>query len=452
MAVTFPVSGSFCAFTTRFVDPAWGFAQGWNYAMNWLFVMPLEIMAAAITLEFWDSGIPPFASVTIFLSFIIAINLSSIKGFGEAEYIFSIIKVTAIIGFIILGVVLNCGGGQDEGYIGGKYWVAPGAFNDGFKGFCAILTTAAFSFSGTEMVGLAAAETYNPSKSVPGAIKQTFWRITLFYIVSIVVIGLLVPSTSPQLVGRNDVDAKASPFIIAITGAGIQGLDSVMNVIVLISVLSVANSSMFASSRTLVALAEQGQAPQFLAKTDRKGRPLYAIALASAVGLLAYLYATPIQGPDFTWLLALAGLSAIFNWLSIAAAHIKFRKAWADQGYTASDLIYTPPVGAYGSWGSFIALVFVLAAEFWTAIAPRGYQDFSAVERLSYFFETFLALPVVLLCYIGYKLTYRTSWVRIQDIDLQTGRNAHEIDVVRQRWKDERSEWPRWKKIYHTLC
>lgn len=107
MAVTFPVAGSFSAFDTRFIDPAWGFASGWNYAMQWLFVMPLEIMSASITLEYWQTGIPGWASISIFLLIIITVNLCGIKTYGEAEYGFSILKVMSVIGFIILGAVIN---------------------------------------------------------------------------------------------------------------------------------------------------------------------------------------------------------------------------------------------------------------------------------------------------------------------------------------------------------
>jgi len=136
-----------------------------------------------------------WAAITIFLLIITSINLCSVRVYGEAEYVFSIMKVTAVIGFMcdlpllaleriltspsILGAVINCGGTQDSGYIGGQYWANPGAFHNGFKGFCNILVTAAFSFSGTELVGLAAAETHNPSKSLPTAIKQVFWRIAI---------------------------------------------------------------------------------------------------------------------------------------------------------------------------------------------------------------------------------------------------------------------------------
>ena len=143
---------------------------------------------------------------------------------GEAEFVFAIIKVVAILGFIILGIILDCGGGPQGEYIGGRYWHNPGAFNNGFKGLCSVFVSAAFAFSGTELVGLAAAETANPRKSLPTAVKQVFWRICLFYIVSLTLVGLLVPYTNDKLLsGSSSADATASPFVIAIESAGISG-------------------------------------------------------------------------------------------------------------------------------------------------------------------------------------------------------------------------------------
>src|SRR6201996_7795072 len=254
-------------------------------------VLPLEIVAATLTIEFWNHGrINNDAWVAIFLFLIIGINLFGVKGYGEAEFVFSIIKVIAIIGFIILGVILDIGGGPNGEYLGGRYWHNPGAFNHGFKGLCSVFRTAACAFAGTELVGLAAAETANPRKSLPTAVKQVFWRITLFYIVSLTLVGLLVPYTDPRLLSAsNAADAAASPFVIAIKNAGIDGLPSVMNAVIMVAVLSVGNSSIFGSSRTLAALAEQGQAPRILAYIDRKGRPLVGILIASALGFLAFL-------------------------------------------------------------------------------------------------------------------------------------------------------------------
>jgi yeast amino acid transporter len=235
----------------------------------------------------------------------------------------------------VLGIILNCGGGPGGTYIGGMYWHDPGAFHNGFKGLCSAFVSAAFAFGGTELVGLAAAETANPRKSFPSAAKQVFWRITLFYVVSLLIVGLLVPYNDPSLLsGSSSVDAKASPFVIAINNAGISGLDSVMNVVIMISVLSVGNAAIYGSTRTLAALAEQGQAPRFLAYIDRKGRPLIAIIVAACCGLLCFVATSNEAAQAFEWMVAVSGLSYILTWASICLSHIRFRQGWEAQGLT----------------------------------------------------------------------------------------------------------------------
>ncbi|KAK2755490.1 glyceraldehyde-3-phosphate dehydrogenase 1 [Arachnomyces sp. PD_36] len=453
MAVLFPVAGSFAAYSTRFIDPAWGFAMGWNYAMQWLVVLPLEIVAAAITVGYWGSDVSPAAWVTLFYVLIVSINMFGVRGYGEAEFFFSLVKVIAVIGFIILGIILNCGGGPKGGYIGGKYWQDPGAFNNGFKGLCSVFVNAAFAFAGTELVGLAAAETANPRKSLPTAVKQVFWRITLFYIVALTVVGLLVPYDNEQLLnGASDVDAAASPFVIAIKNAGIAGLDSVMNVVIMIAVLSVGNSSIYGSSRTLAALAEQNQAPRFLAYIDRQGRPLFAILVASALGLLGYLSATSKQEEAFNWMMALSGLSSIFTWGSICLAHIRFRRGWKLQGHTLDELAFVSQPGVVGSWIGFLFNCIVLIAQFWTGFAPVGYADMTTGELIENFFGVYLAAPIVVLFYLGYKFWFKTPFVRSMDMDLVTGRRDLDVAHLIAEEKAEQANWPKWKKLYKFFC
>jgi amino acid transporter len=453
MAVLFPIAGSFSAYSTRFLDPAWGFAMGWNYALQWLVVLPLEIVAATITIQFWNDKIDPNAWVAVFLVVIIGINLFGVKGYGEAEFVFSIIKVIAVVGFIILGVIITVGGGPEGGYIGGKNWQNPGPFNHGFKGLCSVFVTAAFAFAGTELVGLAAAETANPRKSLPTAVKQVFWRIFLFYLVSLTLVGLLVPYNDPRLInGTSSVDAKASPFVIAIRNAGIDSLPSVMNAVILIAVLSVGNSSIYGSSRTLAALADQGQAPKILGYIDRKGRPIVSIGIASAVGFLAFLAGSDKQTDAFNWMLALSGLSSIFTWLSICLAHIRFRKAWKVQGHSLDELAFRSQPGLIGSWIGLVLNCLVLIAQFWTGFAPIGYADMTTSEIIINFFEVYLAAPVVILFYVPYKLIYRTPFVRSHNMDLHTGIRELNIAELIAEERAEQAQWPKWKKVYKWFC
>ncbi|CAK7223390.1 histidine permease [Sporothrix eucalyptigena] len=453
LAVVFPVAGSFSAFSTRFLDPSWGFAMGWNYALQWLVVLPLEIIAASMTVTYWSPHLNKAIFVTIFLLIIISINLFGVKGYGEAEFVFAIIKVTAIVGFILLGIVINIGGTPTEGYIGGKYWRDPGAFNNGFKGLCSVLVTAAFAFAGTELVGLAAAETQNPRKSLPTAIKQVFWRITLFYVVAMVLVGLLVPYNNPKLPGTTNIaDATASPFVIAIESAGIQVLPSVMNSVILVAVVSVGNSSVFGSSRTLAALADQGQAPRFLSYIDRRGRPLAAIVVASSLGFLSYLADVEAESDVLSWLLAISALSSVFTWGSICLAHIRFRMAWQRRGRTLTELAFRAQSGTIGSWMGLLLNIMILAAQFWVGLYPINYSQFSMSSNVQNFFLEYLAVPIVLVMWLGHKIWFRTSYVRLSEMDIDTGRREFNLPLLVAQEQEEKLYWPRWKKLYKFFC
>lgn len=352
----------------------------------------------------------------------------------------------------LLGIVLNIGGTPEGGYIGGQYWQSPGAFHNGFKGLCSVFVTAAFAFAGTELVGLAAAETLNPRKSLPTAIKQVFWRITLFYIVALTLVGLLVPYTDDRLLSNNNADAASSPFVIAIENAGIDILPSVMNVVILVAVLSVGNSSVFGSSRTLAALADQGQAPRVLAYVDRRGRPLVAIVAVLSVGLLAYLADLNKQSQVLDWLLAISGLSSIFTWASICLAHIRFRKAWARKGHSVRELAFRSQCGVWGSWVGLILNLLVLAAQFWVGAWPVGFQDLEPLDLAENFFLQYMAVPIVILFYLAHRIYYQTSIVRIEDMDIDTGRRDFNLPILLAQESEEKRSWPKWKKVYKYLC
>lgn len=458
LAVTFPVSGGFTTYATRFIDESFGYANNFNYMLQWLVVLPLEIVAASITVNYWGTD-PKYRDgfVALFYVVIVSINMFGVKGYGEAEFVFSFIKVITVIGFIILGIILVCGGGPVGGYIGGANWHNPGAFvgntaGKRFKGVCSVFVTAAFSFAGSELVGLASAETANPRKSLPRAAKQVFWRITLFYIISLCLIGLLVPYNDTRLIGASSVDAAASPFVLAIKNHGIKGLPSVVNVVILIAVLSVGNSAVFGCSRTLTALAEQGFLPKIFGYIDRKGRPLVGIGFTSFFGLLSFIAASPKEGEVFDWLLALSGLSSLFTWMAICICHLRFRRALSAQGRSTDELSFVSPAGVWGSIYGTVLIMLILAAQFWIALFSIG-----SPPDAKDFFESYLSLPVVLVMYIGHKC-YKRNWklfIRAENIDIDTGRREVDIEALKVELAEEKAVLASkslWIRSYYFWC
>ena len=295
------------------------------------------------------------------------------------EFYLSLVKVIACVGFIVLGIVISAGGVGEQGNLGFRYWHDPGAFKNGFNGFAGVFVVAAFSFGGTELVGLAAAESDNPRRAIPLATKQVFWRICFFYIVNLFVLGLIVSSADDRLLKAGGANTKASPFVLAIQDAGIAVLPSIMNGVITIAVISVANCCAYGSTRTMHALAGRGMAPAALARVDAKGRPVWCIAVQLAFGLLAYIGEAADGKVVFGWLLSISGMSFFFVWGSICLTHIRFRHAWAAKGYTLERIPYRPVLGVWGSYVGFGLNVLCILATIYHAI-------YVSVPPFSFFF------------------------------------------------------------------
>jgi len=446
LAVMYPVSGGFYTYSIRFIDPSWGFAMGWNYVFQWAVVLPLELTVAGFTVNYWPNGVDVGVWITVFFLFIIAINAFGTLGYAEEEFWSSMLKLSATVIFMIIAFVLVLGGGPSNGiyngYWGARLWYDPGAFRNGFKGFCSVFVTAAFAFSGTELVGLAAAETKNPLKSLPGAIKQVFWRITLFYVLGLLFVGLLIRSDDERLLGSGYIDVNASPFVLVGKNAGLKGFDSFMNVVILVSVISIGVSGVYGGSRTLTALAEQGYAPKIFTYIDRSGRPLFSVGAILIFGALAYVSESAQGSTVFTWLQALSGLAALFTWGSICLAHIRFRKAWAYHGHTLDEIPFKAVFGVWGSWLGIIIIVLVLIAQFYTAISPIG-TDVGTAEG---FFESYLALPVVIFFWICGFAWKRKGWLRTHQMDVDTGRRELDWDYINKE-REMMASWPVWRRF-----
>lgn len=433
ITVRFPVVGAFANYSTRFLDPSISFVVSLIYVIQWFFVLPLEIIASAITVQYWNSSIDPVVWVAIFYGVIVSINLFGARGFGEAEFVFSTIKAITICGFVILCIILICGGGPEHEYIGTRYWHNPGCLSNGFKGVLSVLVVASYSLGGTEMTCLASGET--DPKELPSAIKQVFWRILFFFLASLTLVGFLVPYTDPNLLGGSSVNN--SPFVIAIKLHNIKVLPSIVNAVILISILSVGNSCIYASSRTLCSMAHQHLLPRWFGYIDRAGRPLAGIIINSLFGLLAFLVKSSSVTVVFDWLMAIAGLATCIVWLSINISHVRFRLAMKAQGKSLDELEFVSAVGIYGSIYSGIVNFLILVAQFYCALWPiGGWTD--GKSRAKSFFQNYLCALIMIFLFVCHKVYYRCStghwWeiVPLKDIDLETDRKNTDIEIIKQ--------------------
>ncbi|MGG0287272.1 amino acid permease [Peribacillus butanolivorans] len=407
MATFMPVSGSFSSYATRFVDPAFGFALGWNYWFNWAVTLAVEIAAAAIIMKFWLPEVPSIIWSALFLGLVFMLNALSIKSYGESEYWFSLVKVVAIIFFIIIGLltILGVFGGEMIGLENFTMGEAP--FKGGFLSIISIFLIAGFSFQGTELVGIAAGESENPEKNVPNAIRQVFWRILLFYIGAILILGLLIPYTSPSLLGGDVDNISVSPFTLVFERAGFAFAASVMNAVVLTSLLSAGNSGLYASTRMLWSMAKDNQAPKFLAKVNHRGIPMNALILTAIIGGLAFL--TSVFGDHvFTWLLNASGLTGFIAWIGIAVSHYRFRRAYVAQGGDINELKYKAKWFPFGPILSFILCMVVIAGQNYEAFLS-GSIDWYGVA------VSYIGLPIFLAIWLGYKVFHKTKVISLKD-------------------------------------
>ncbi|KAM0752661.1 hypothetical protein T439DRAFT_286816 [Meredithblackwellia eburnea MCA 4105] len=357
MIAHLPIPGGHITLAGRFVDEAFSLAMGYNY---WTVVLPAELNAAAVLISYWNNSQNPAVWITLCLVVAVAINFGGTRVYGELEFWFASIKVITIVGLIILGIILDCGGGPNHEPIGFRYWKNPGAFRQylgieghmgRFLGFWAVLIQAGFSFIGTEITAIAAGEAKNPKRNLPKAIKRVYIRICLFYIIGCFIIGLLVKSTDERL-SLSTGTAASSPFVIAITDSGIRVLPSIINAALLSSAWSAASSDLYTSSRSLYGLSLKGNAPKICARVNSWGLPWVSVLVGTAFSLLSYMSAGAAKaGEVFGWFANMTSVCGLITWAGIAFTYIRFFNGLRAQGIqrTNETLVYRAPLQPYAA-------------------------------------------------------------------------------------------------------
>ncbi|KAF4552525.1 Amino acid permease-like protein 25 [Elsinoe fawcettii] len=428
MATYIPVSGAFTAYASRFVDPSLGFAMGWIYWFSWAITFALELTASGLIIQWWAPNLNIGIFIGVFWIVITALNMLPVSCYGEVEFYFASIKVITVIGFMIFAICIDAGAGQN-GYLGFDTWKSPGAFVASslvpnnpalgkFVSLWSVMITAGFSYQGTELVGIAAGECANPRKTVPAAIKKTFYRIIFFYVLTVFFIGLLIPSDNERLTSSGN-DASASPFVIAADLAGVRVLPSIINAVLICVVLSAANSNVYSGSRILVGLAEERAAPAWFKLTTKSGVPWVAVLFTAAFGLLGFMNESASGGEVFSWLLSITGVAGFISWTCIGISHIAFMRACKAQGVERSSLPYTTWGQPFFSWYGVVFNILI--------ILTQGFEVFVSWST-SDFFVYYISLILFVVLYVGHKAVYRKPFVKAAEADLDSGRR--EIDEM----------------------
>ncbi|TGO13131.1 hypothetical protein BTUL_0076g00310 [Botrytis tulipae] len=423
LATLFPTAGSFPHFATRFVDPALGFTLAISYGYCYTIAIASEVSAAAIVVSYW-TDITPALVISIGLVAIFLINIANVKFYGEAEVVTASIKILCFLGLIIVSIVITAGGAPNHESVGFRYWKDPGPFvpYDGITGnkgnflaFFSAFINASFSYIGVETVVVAAAETENPHRSIPKAVKRVTYRILFFYVLGTLLIGMIIPSNDPALVSGTG-NANSSPFVIAIKNAGISVLPSIVNACILTSAWSAGNSYCYIGARMIVAMAVDRQAPQCFAKVNRWGVPYWAVIVSFAFGPLAYLsLGSGGAAQAFTWLLNLSTVAGLLAWMTLCICYIRYHHACIAQGVDRDNLPFKgrcQPLAAYvGAIGSGIIVIFSGFGVF-----IKG--NWSTAD----FIASYIGIVIYVAPYVFWKIFKSTKVSRSKDVDLFSGR------------------------------
>ena len=449
MVVYLPMRGiTVPYFVNRYVDNSLAFASGWNYWYAYAMLVGAEAVAAGIIIEYWQAPVNIAVWITIVLIVMLLFNIVAVAFFGEAEFWFASVKLLLILGLIIVGWVIFFGGGPNQtGIRGFTYYNNPGAFTEynapghtgHFLAYWHAFSAAGFAFiTSPELIAIAAGETVAPRRNVPKAARRFIWRLAIFYGVSSLLIGILVPYTDDELLGASN--ASASPFVIGIQNAGIPVLNHIINACVLTSAWSAGNSFLYSGSRILYSLALNGQAPKFFRITNKFGVPWVAVLATWSIGLLAYLNVSSSGAEVFGWFMNISTISGYIAWIVVIITYIRFRKAMVYNNMLDA-LPYRTPLQPYASWFFLFLLILLTLTNGFQIFFPRNWN-------VSDFLAAYITIPIFLVLYLGHKAWFRTPWARpIHEIDVISGKRemdemaAQDVPPVAKNWAQKAWYW-----------
>ena len=385
MIVEEPVAGSFSHFAYKYWGKFPGFITGWNYWVLYILVAMTELTAVGKYINYWWPQIPAWQSVLFFFVVITAVNLTNVKFYGESEFWLAIIKVTAVVAMILFGLFLLFTADANSTASFSNLWSHGGFFPHGFDGLFYMLAFLMFAFGGIELIGMAAAEAKDPKTTIPKAINQVVIRILVFYVGSLTILLSLVPWNQLDLGGLDK-----SPFVMIFSQMGIGWAAHLLNFIILTAALSVYNSGMYANSRMVFGLAQQGNAPKVFTKTNKQGVPVPAVLLSAFLifGCVLLNYFVPEDALGHLMYVVVGAL--VLNWAMISLTHLKYRS------HIKKAQIKTSYPALWSPFSNYLVLAFIAVVLY--IMWQQGFK------------ESVLMIPIwIVFMFIFYKFLNRKT-------------------------------------------
>ncbi|KAK4189302.1 general amino acid permease AGP2 [Podospora australis] len=366
-----PISSPFIRLAGRYVDEAFGFAAGWNFFIFEAALVPFEIVACNVIIHYWSDAVPAGGIIAIILVAYALINVLAVQFYGEVEFWAALGKVLLIIALLIFTFIVMLGGNPLHDRFGFRYWSDPGAFASlpgqpdsslgKFMGFLQCLILASFSVSGPDYVAMAAGEAENPRKVMPRAFNAVFYRLTTFFMLGSLAVGILVPHNDELMAtafSSGAPGAAASPYVIAMDRLRINVLPDIVNAMVLTAAFSAGNSYVYCASRSLYGLALEGKAPKVFTKCTKKGVPIYCVLAVLIISLLSFLQVSNAAAVVLSWFVSLVTASQLINFSVMCVTYLRFHYACKAQGLSRDSLPYKSILQPYAAWyglaGTFV--------------------------------------------------------------------------------------------------
>lgn len=355
LSIAYPVSGAFSAHAARFLGPRWGYLTGWTYWYMWMVTCMAELTAVGIYMNFWFPELPQWLSALVALVIMTAINFVAVSAYGECEFWFALIKIITIIFMIVSGAGMIFFGIGNDGVATGlsNLWTNGGFFPHGFDGTLLALVMVMYSYLGIEIIGVTAGEAKNPERTIRQSINEVFWRILIFYVLSLTVIMAIYP--------WNDIGHMGSPFVTTFEKLGIRGAADIINLVVITAVLSSCNSGIFSSGRMLYNLSLQGNAPQCFQTLNRHRLPWVGILFSAVVLLIAVVLNYIMPAEVFVYITSVGSFGALWTWFVILRTQQKFRASLTKA--EVRRLAFRMPGAPWSGWLTMAFLLCVVIAS-----------------------------------------------------------------------------------------